>query len=70
MNDNKPDFSDFWHTVDELEPPKHKKVWTTTFPFSKIPVIRADSWDGTKWNNHGCRRIYWAFPISRKKDEQ
>lgn len=63
MNDNKPDF---WHTVDELEPPRNKKVWTTTNPFVSAPVIRLNSWDGTKWNHYHCR-VYWAEPISRNK---
>lgn len=65
--------NEFWHTVDELEPPIGKTVWTTTDPFKNIPVVRGDSWSGsgTGWRHHDWNeKVYWAFPISRKKDEQ
>ena len=61
--------NEFWHTVNELEPPIGKTVWTTTDPFKSIPVIRSDSWNGpgTGWRHHGFgKNVYWAFPISKK----
>lgn len=60
----------FWHTVDELEPPIGKSVWTSNDPFKAIPKIRSDAWNGSKWNHyHKYGKCYWAFPITRKKDE-
>ena len=66
--------NEFWHTVDELEPPRNKNVWTTSNPFSSVPAIRINSWGGPGigWRNH-CyysAKVYWAEPISRKQDEQ
>lgn len=65
--------NEFWHLPEELEPPIGKTVWTTTDPFKNIPVVRGDSWSGpgTRWRHHDWNeKVYWAFPISRKKDEQ
>ena len=62
--------NEFWHTVDESEPPKNKNVWTTTNPFSSTPTIRISSWSGPSigWRNHNYSAIaYWAEPINRKR---
>ena len=62
--------NNFWHTVDELKPPIKELVWTTSNPFRKVPVIRGDSWDGTRWRHNGLKKnIYWGMPINREKDE-
>ena len=60
---------EFWHTVEELEPPRGKMVWTTTDPFKSVPVIRGDSWNGSGfgWRNHTYTKVYWANPINRRK---
>lgn len=66
--------NEFWHTVDELEPPRNKNVWTTTDPFRSAPKIRLGCWNGSSWSDNykseTVRKIYWAEPISRKRDEQ
>jgi hypothetical protein len=31
--------------------------------------VRANSWDGARWRNHEWQTLYWADPISRKRDE-
>jgi hypothetical protein len=70
MNDNN-NKSKFWHTVDELEPPRNKNVWTTTNPFVSTPTIRISSWGGpgVGWRNHNFfKKVYWAEPISRDKN--
>ena len=56
---------EFWHTVDELEPPEGKNVWTTNNPFISTPKIRLNSWDGVKWRHWYSGIIYWANPIKR-----
>ena len=61
---------EFWNTVDELEPPVGKNVWTTANPFNKAPTVRINSWDGKRWRFYMCvneRDMYWALPINRDK---
>lgn len=61
--------NEFWHLPEELEPPIGKNVWTTTRPWSAVPCIRADSWNGKTWRNHGSTgKVFWAYPITRRTD--
>jgi hypothetical protein len=66
---NKINMNEFWNLISEVEPPIGKNVWTTDNPFVAVPKVRANSWDGARWRNHEWQTLYWADPISRKRDE-